>query len=164
LCQYFDTCLFRLIEDIEQNPNDPSFEKIVPAATSKGQGAAAVTSLYDVFLSYSTQDKDEAREIHGAISKTGKKCFLAEKSLQPGDKFEEEIRNALEGSREVWILASPNSNKSAWVQREVAAAWALRKRIVPIMLRCGPADLPEILGGAHAIDYHRVKDHIMSLR
>jgi hypothetical protein len=165
LCQYFDTYLIRLIEDIQENPDDPSFESLLPASTTSQPSPPSEPVLeYDVFLSYSTQDKDEAREVYAALVKVGKRCFMAEKSLQPGDKFQDEIRSALQASTEIWILVSPRSIQSAWVQREVAAAWALTKRIVPILLQCSPGDLPEILADAHAIDYHKVNVYIRGLR
>lgn len=161
LCQYLDTYLIRLIEDMEEHPDDPGFN--AAPQTVPPQAAANATMAYDVFLSYSTHDKDEARSIHAALTKVGKKCFLAEK-LKPGDKFRDEIRNALTGSREVWIVVSPNSNKSEWVQREVSAAWALNKPIVPILFRCGPSDLPDILADTQAIDYHNINAHIARMR
>lgn len=161
LCQFLDTYLIRLIEDMEEHPDDPSYHDSQPTADTKAVGVA---DKYDVFLSYSTQDKDEARAIHAALAKAGKKCFLAERNIKPGDKFRDEIRAALAGSKEVWILLSPNSVKSEWVQREVSAAWALEKRIVPILFRCGPSDLPDILADTHAIDYHRIAEHIARLR
>jgi hypothetical protein len=166
LCEYFDTYLVRLLEDIEENPDDPSFEKLLAPRSAAPQPApsSSDTQRYDVFLSYSTQDKDEARQIHGALAQVAKTCFMAEKSLQPGDKFHEEIRASIRASVEVWILVSPRSIQSAWVQREVDVAWGLEKRIVPILLQCSPGDLPEILADAHAIDFHKVHAYINSLR
>jgi hypothetical protein len=164
LCQYFDPYLIRLMEDIQDNPDDPTFENLLRAKTAAQPPASHATSQYDVFLSYSTQDKDEAREIYSALVNAGKKCFMAEKSLQPGDNFQDEIRAALQASTDIWILVSPRSIRSAWVQREVSAAWALDKRIVPILLQCSPIDLPEILADAHAIDFHKVNPYIQSLR
>ncbi len=163
LCEYLDTYLMRLIDDVKDNPDDPSFGGPAHDDKQRAETTASVGSTsprYDVFLSYSTSDKDEARAIYDALEKTGKKCFLAEKSLQPGDKFKDEIRDALTDSGEVWILISPSSVKSEWVHREVSAAWALKKRIVPILFRCAPSDLPDIISDAHAIDFHKICQHI----
>lgn len=165
LCQYFDTYLIRLMEDIQENSDDPSFERLLPAsAASQATPSSTSAVKYDVFLSYSTQDKDEAREIYAALAAIRKKCFMAEKSLQPGDTFQDEIRSALQASTEIWILVSPRSITSTWVQREVAAAWALQKRIVPILLQCSPGHLPEILAELHAVDFHKFHAHVESLR
>ncbi len=165
LCQYFDTHLVRLIDDIQENPDDPSFENLIGTPVSpQPVPIGSDNQRYDVFLSYSTQDKDEARQIYDALAEVGKSCFMAEKSLQPGDKFQDEIRASIRASAEVWILVSPRSIQSAWVQREVSAAWALDKRIVPVLLQCSPRDLPEILTDAHAIDFHKLHDYIKRLR
>jgi hypothetical protein len=163
LCGYLDTYLVRLIEDIEENPDDPAFRTSSHTGAPSGAQPSFKTNC-DVFWSYSTRDKDEARDIDEALRKSGKSCFLAEKTLKPGDKFKEEIRSAIAASKEVWILVSPNSIQSTWVQREVSAAWALQKRIVPVLLRCGPSNLPDILADMHAIDYHNVSGHIAAGR
>ena len=163
LCQYLDTYLIRLIEDMEQNPDDPSFAKRTDDPANKLPAAIGATPGFDVFLSYSSLDKDEAREICEALGKKNKKCFLAEKSLQPGDKFADKIRDAIKRANEIWILVSPNSVRSDWVQREVAAAWALEKKVVPVLLRCAPRDLPEALADAHAIDFHAIGKHIKGM-
>jgi hypothetical protein len=80
---------------------------------------------------------------------------MASKILSPGDDFAEEIRNALEGSREVWLLMSPKSINSEWVISEWGAAWVLQRRIVPILHRCAPESLPDRLKKLHYIDMHR---------
>jgi len=156
----FDTFLVRLRQDICEHPDDPSYVELLEPRTIKSEegGIAEEVQLpaYDVFLSYSSHDKDEARKIYGKVGQVGKKCFLAEKSILPGDTFTDKIRDALNASKEVWILLSPASIKSAWVTRERDIAWGLRKLIVPILLRCSHADLPDILKNTHAIDYHNI--------
>ena len=161
------TFLVELINDIIEHPDDAAYDRLLSVSSSEPVAPATQanppTEAFDVFLSYSSLDKDEAREIDSAVRQKSKTCFLAEKTLKPGDLFKDKIRDALTGSRQVWILVSPKSIKSDWVQREVAAAWALKKRIVPILLRCSSADLPEILSDTHAIDFHKVASLISEL-
>lgn len=114
-----------------------------------------VASPYDVFLSYSSIDKDRAREVVETLEKHGLTCFLAEDSLRAGDEFSNEIREALIGAREVWFLASKNSNKSDWVQRELGAAWGLKKHIVPLLYQCAIENLPASVSDRHAIDFDK---------
>jgi len=73
---------------------------------------------YDVFLSYSNDDTDAANMLHKKIVDAGYKVFMAPKVLKPGDDFAEEIRLALHGSHELWLLVSPSSAKSEWVISE----------------------------------------------
>ncbi|PZV24981.1 MAG: hypothetical protein DCF18_01220 [Cyanobium sp.] len=118
---------------------------------------------YDVFLSYSSANSSEAGQISNAITNSGKKAFMAEKDIQPGHDFEEVIRMALKGSREVWLLVSPSSIKSEWVTTEWGAAWALEKKIVPILFRSDVSSLPDRLKRLHCVDFHCYNDLINSL-
>lgn len=118
---------------------------------------------HDVFLSYSSPNSSEATQISRAVTDSGYKVFLAEKSIEPGLDFAEEIRRSLKGSREVWLLVSPSSIKSEWVTTEWGAAWALEKKIVPIFLRCDVDSLPERLRRLQCVDFHRYNDLIETL-
>ncbi len=127
------------------------------------QQARHATYSHDVFLSYATPDSTEAHGIRDKIVAAGHRVFLAPKELRPGDDFAEEIRLALLGSRELWVLVSPSSSKSEWVISEWGAAWALGKRIVPILHRCAPDSLPTRLARLQCIDLYRVDDAIRLL-
>ena len=118
---------------------------------------------YDVFLSYARTDSSEAENLHNKIETAGRKVFMAPKVLKPGDDFAEEIRMALIGSRELWLLVSPSSSSSEWVISEWGAAWALGKRIIPILHRCPPESLPQRLQKLQCIDLHRIDELIRSL-
>lgn len=117
---------------------------------------------FDAFLSYSSNNTPEAELIHAKAVETGLKVFMAPKRLLPGDDFAEEIRASLEGSRELWLLLSPQSVNSEWVISEWGAAWVLRRTIVPILHRCEPSLLPERLARFHCIDLHRIDELISS--
>lgn len=113
---------------------------------------------YDIFLSYATADSEEAKRLHDLLTAAGRRVFMAPKVLMPGDDFAEEIRLALIGARELWLLLSPASAKSEWVISEWGAAWALGKRITPILHRCPPEALPARLARFQCTDLHRVGD------
>lgn len=123
---------------------------------------------YDVFLSYSERDSSVACSIRDELQRAGARVFMAEKSLQPGDDFAQEIRMSLCGSAEVWVVMSPNSLNSEWVITEWGAAWALGKKIVPILHRCDIPQIPERLRRLHCIDSAKVgeiiKDGLVSKR
>lgn len=116
----------------------------------------------DVFLSYASVDRHEANIIFEAINNAGGRVFLAEKSLNPGEDFADKIREALCASRELWLIVSPNSLRSEWVLTELGAAWALDKKIVPILHRCSPENLPQRLRGLHCIDFYKYTELIES--
>jgi hypothetical protein len=122
-------------------------------------GAVAVES-YDVFLSYSSQDAKEAEALGKVIEIAGGNVFFAGSNLRPGDDFEERIRDAIPSCREFWLLASPDSLKSEWVRRECAAAWALKKKIVPILRNCLPGELPNNISRIHTVEFDHHLDYI----
>jgi hypothetical protein len=128
------------------------------------QQARQARYAYDVFLSYAGADTSEAQSLHDKIVAADLKVFMAPKVLKPGDDFAEEIRMALLGSRELWLLVSPSSSSSEWVISEWGAAWALGKRIVPILHRCGPESLPARIQKLQCIDLYRSDELIRSLR
>lgn len=115
---------------------------------------------YDVFISYSSSDSSEANQLYEAVKSAGGRAFLSNKSLKPGGNFAEDIREALVASRELWLLVSPTSLKSDWVLSEWGAAWALEKKIVPILHRCSPEQLPDRLSRLHCIDFYRFAELI----
>lgn len=113
---------------------------------------------YDVFLSYAAPDDSFARTLVERAEGQGLTVFFAPKSLQFGINFSDEIRGALMASRELWVLMTPQVMGSEWATTEWGAAWALKKLIVPILLRVSPDQLPERLRVVHAVDYHKVED------
>lgn len=115
---------------------------------------------FDVFLSYSERDQESANLIHRNVTAAGGRLFMAPKEISPGDDFAETIRNALVHSRELWLLLSPHSIKSAWVISEWGAAWALEKKIVPILFRCDFTALPDRLRSIQSVDLHKIDDLI----
>ena len=77
---------------------------------------------FDLFLSFSSQNRDQARAIVQAAEALGLTIFQDEKNIPPGAVWADEIRQALINSREMVVLASPNSLVSEWVQTEWGAA------------------------------------------
>ena len=116
--------------------------------------------LYDIFLSYSDRDREEATEAYADVLRAGGRAFLAPKEISAGDDFADKILRALERSAELWLIASPSSLNSEWVILECGAAWALRKKIIPILLRCAPNALPERLRRFQCTDYHKIQELI----
>jgi hydroxymethylpyrimidine pyrophosphatase-like HAD family hydrolase len=99
----------------------------------------------EIFISYAHQDEQRAQRIAHKLNERKIRCFLAPKGIQKGDAFKERLREALANAREIWVLLSPDSLRSEWVTTEWGAAWVLEKRIVPVLYRCSPDDLPDRL-------------------
>jgi hypothetical protein len=135
-------------------------EYVLTKVAKSKQTKPKIQYRYDVFVSYSSLDQEQADILYNAIARAGGKPFLSAKNLKPGDDFAEEIRTQLNASRELWLLVSPNSLQSEWVLTEWGAAWMIRKRIIPIIHRCRPEQLPERLRRIHCIDFYNYSDLI----
>lgn len=84
----------------------------------------------------------------GKLKERGFDAFYDRKSMHAG-RFDDQILVAITQSQDVLVLLSPNAldrcdNPEDWVRKEIEAAIALNKNIIPIMMDSFkfPADLP----------------------
>jgi TIR domain-containing protein len=100
---------------------------------------------YDIFISFASPDKKIATELKKLIEKKNIKCFLSEKDLKIGKKWEPQIKSALKSSKIVLIILTPKSVDRPWVLLETGAAWILGKNILPVFQGINMSDLPEAI-------------------
>jgi hypoxanthine phosphoribosyltransferase len=100
---------------------------------------------HDIFLSYSHLDSKIAVELREKFLASGLTCFMAEKSVEVGDQWIHQIREAIRESEIILILITPRSIGSKWVYLEVGAAWMENKRIIPLTQFVDISDLPELI-------------------
>jgi hypothetical protein len=67
---------------------------------------------FDLFLSYSSRNREQAREIKACGDRMAVRIFMDEREIEGGDIWEEVIRAALFGSRELALLATKDGLKS----------------------------------------------------
>jgi TIR domain-containing protein len=106
----------------------------------------------DVFISHSSSDRSFAEFLHRHLTSEGLTVFLAPLSLVPGQRWPQEILNALEASSWVLFLASRTACASPWVQQELGAALVKQKKIVPIVWDIPPSQLPGWIGHIQAVN------------
>lgn len=75
---------------------------------------------YDVFISYSSLDRVWALELAKELKGRNIKTFFDQDRLEAGQKWADELKNAVRSSRHLVALWSKNANQSAWVQKELA--------------------------------------------
>lgn len=63
--------------------------------------------------------------------------------LEGGARTPDAIRRDIEGAEFVLGVLSKGGERSDWVRFELGAAWALRRRLIPILVDIGYEDLPE---------------------
>src|SRR5579864_122857 len=74
---------------------------------------------YDVFLSYSSKDKEAVRDLDKRLGADGLRVWLDEREFLPGDNIRARIISGLERSRRVVLVHSQNGACSEWVELEV---------------------------------------------
>jgi hypothetical protein len=110
-----------------------------------------------VFVSYSTNDRDRAVELAGALANEGDSdVFIDRWELRSNDRLADRIEEALGRSAVVIVLVSEHSSRSTWVKTEVtraieADARGNGPRIVLVRLDSSP--IPEVLSDVIHIDW-----------
>ena len=91
-------------------------------------------SGHDVFISYSTKNKNVADAIVADFEQHGIKCWYAPRDILPGEEWVTAIKNALEGSKSLVLIYTDESNQSRQVMNEIAIAFNAGLTIVPFRL------------------------------
>ena len=85
-----------------------------------------------VFVSYSNKDAVLARLMIECLEENDVECFFSERDIAPGKEFDEEIAARIRGADLLLVIWTAHSQKSIWVNQELAAATALHIPVVPI--------------------------------
>lgn len=101
---------------------------------------------HDVFISYSTDDANEANAIVNALESNGARCWIASRDINSGDIWAQAIMSAISGSRIAVVVFSASANSSKDVLNEVDAA--IRKGLIVIPFRI------EKVAPDGAMEYH----------
>lgn len=119
---------------------------------------------HPIFLSYSVRNSPFAEMIKNKFEEHGLGCYMAEHEIQPGDLFNDIIRDAIKGCEIFCILYTKQSQDSQWITTEWGAAWANNKKIVPILIEQSPDVLPDRLLSRHVVRFHELDDFVLKAR
>jgi len=89
---------------------------------------------YDVFLSYSYEDRPWVSEFSSSLRDAGVQVWFDIEQIAPGDRWQEIIQDALRQSKTLVVILSSNSIDSPNMYFELGAAVAGHKRIIPVLL------------------------------
>jgi uncharacterized protein YjbI with pentapeptide repeats len=125
--------------------------------------------FYSCFISYSNKDDAFAAELHTKLQAQQVRCWKDSEDLKIGDRFQEEIERAIRLHDKLLVVLSENSVNSAWVEREVQAAFEKEQRqgstvLFPVRLDEAVMDCPRawaanIRRTRHIGDFRKWKDH-----
>ena len=93
---------------------------------------------YDVFISYSHQDKEVAERICTLLDQYGISHWIDRDGVRHGEDFKEDIVDAIVRSKILLFISSVNSNKSRNTVKEVGLAEKSNKVILPIRIDDSP--------------------------
>ncbi|HEX9424380.1 MAG TPA: toll/interleukin-1 receptor domain-containing protein [Pyrinomonadaceae bacterium] len=117
-----------------------------------------------VFISHSTKDRWIAKQIAKLLEAAGGiKTFLDERDIKVGDSIPESIRTNIQQCNEFLVLLTRNSLNRPWVLIEISAAWGQGKRIIAIVDKVAPEEMPEIMLPYKAIDLNDLEEYIRQL-
>lgn len=109
---------------------------------------------YDVFLSYSKDDKPTAEAICAALEANGIRCWIAPRDITPGKEWGEAIIDGINQCRAMVLVFSSKSNQSPQVRREIERAVAKGLVIIPFRTEDIPMSktMEYFLSSAHWLD------------
>ena len=111
----------------------------------------------DVFISYSSRDRDRVTPIVKELEAHGISVWFDQEGIEGADLWRSEIVNGIEGCKVLVLMGSTSAVASENVVKEVSLASEKKKRILPVYLEpVGvPATLEYQLAGVHHIAFHQ---------
>lgn len=109
---------------------------------------------HDVFISYSSLDKEAAQAICHTLEQNEIRCWMAPRDIPPGSEYGDLIDEAIKSSTVVVVLFSETAATSLWVKGELNIAFEEQKTIIPFRLDKTPLQGQNrvILNQKHWID------------
>ena len=109
---------------------------------------------YDVFVSYSTENKRQANAIKDLVTKYGAIPFMAPFSIEAGADFQEAIQSNIQNARLFLPLISKKTIKSTYTHQEIGYALRCKTDILPIAI--GNIDSKHLgfLSSKQHVEYH----------
>lgn len=90
--------------------------------------------MYDVFISYKTDDFQQANWVRQVLEHNGIRCWMAPASIPGGSSYAVEIPASIRECRFFVLILSEQTQLSKWVPRELDQAINEGKIILPFML------------------------------
>lgn len=108
------------------------------------------------FLSYSSIDKPLVEQLASDLRKNGVDAWFDKWEIKPGDSIRRKIDQGIDEADVFFVVLTPNSLKSEWVQTELDAGLVKKIqgecRLIPVLNGINYSDLPPILESLHGID------------
>lgn len=120
------------LEEIVFFENDP--EKAEVLANLLQELLKPERKGFDVFISYSSKQQDEAMSVYNKLMQEGITCWMAPQSIPIGSQYYLEISKAIHDIKILVLVLTDDAVKSVYVPKEVSASMGARKRVMPFQL------------------------------
>ena len=128
---------------------------------------------YDVFISYSSNDYFDGKDvipdnvisqIKSHLQNAGISYWFDEQGIYEGDEYASRLVRAIKSSAVLLFVSSVNSNRSTWTRREIATAQKYGKIILPFKIDDSDYDdsVDIWLAGINAIEYNKLGDKALA--
>ena len=87
--------------------------------------------MADIFISYSSKDKQVADDLCAQIEQQGYSCWIAPRDIVPGEDWARSINTAITAAKVFIVIYSRNSCESTQVPKEIGIAGARDLSIIP---------------------------------
>jgi hypothetical protein len=128
--------------------------------------SATPEEIYDVFISYSSEDKDIVLCIIEDLKKMRISYWVDHEQIMFGDFITEKIEDGLQRSRFVLVCLSVNLGRSNWCKKEYGPIInrncknTSTKKVLPLKLdNVKDDDIPILLYDIHRADYDNKKEY-----
>jgi formylglycine-generating enzyme required for sulfatase activity len=109
---------------------------------------------FDVFISYSSLDKEAADRVVAALESQRLRCWMAPRDILPGAEWGGAIIDAIGNSRTMVLVYTAHSNESKQVLREVERAVNKGLPVVPLRIEDVPLsnNMEYFISASHWLD------------
>lgn len=121
------------------------------------------TTTYDVFMSYSLTEAQQARLIQRALAEAGFDVFTSEK-LEPGSLVSDALWQALAESAAMVVVVDPRHVAGSNIAVEVGAAMAWHKPIYVVQTEAGSIGPSDYLRDFPTFPISRLEDVVESVK
>lgn len=89
---------------------------------------------HDIFISYSTKDKQAANAICHILEENKLRCWIAPRNIHAGKNYSEQIMYGIKTAKVVVLVFSKNSQESVFVNNEIETAFNNNKSIISYII------------------------------
>jgi hypothetical protein len=118
---------------------------------------------YNIFISFDNKDRDLARDLSKRLEKAGLTVMSSASKIDNPRRDIDRIKN-LEKADEVIFLITDDAIQGRYAFFDLGIAYAMGKRLAPVLVGLRPKDMPDILKGLDFIKYDELESYISRLR